>query len=545
MKITGHIIHVLTVMLGILLAGCSATDGPANLEPIMEMLPATDVTRTEASLSIRILNRGQSPLSYVRFHYRPEGGSDLVIDADDPTSGLICARLTGLHPGTLYTCYAEGGTATASLRTEDVTFSTEPNALPALTAARPLSTGPTGIILEFDITDTGGEPILDAGCYVTDGSGNRVKHILDIDPIIPATYRMAISSLSVNSQYLITPFASNSAGETTAEPLPYSTPDAAQLHQPGMLAELLGNHIDLQTLTIAGDLNGDDFRYLRLLLGAPSLPEQTVVESSNLTDINLSDVNIVEGGATFDGSRPTVANEISTGLFADCTQLRHIELPASAIVLARDAFARCTSLLDITVSAGISSVLPSAGCPALSAINVSPANQSYRAADGVLFNFSVTEIIWFPQGKTGSFTIPSTITAIGENAFYGTSITSLEIPSSVTVISRGAFAGTSLTEITLPDNLTNISEGMFQNCTSLTTLHLGCNTDFIGNYAFDGTSLTDLYIAATEPPYAAPQAFANKSSTITEGCTLHVPAGCRTIYRSHSRWKAFNRIIEY
>ena len=199
----------------------------------------------------------------------------------------------------------------------------------------------------------------------------------------------------------------------------------------------------------------------------------------------------------------------------------------------------------IRYSAGVAELLPSAGCSALRAIEVSAANEHYTSVDGVLFNADITEILWFPLGKTGSFTLPSTITSIGENAFYGTSITTLEIPESVTNISRGAFAGSALTEISLPDNLTNVAEGMFQNCRTLTTVHLGRSTDFIGNYAFDGTALTDLYVAATEPPYASAQAFANKSSTITTGCTLHVPAGCRTIYCSHSKWKTFSRIVEY
>ncbi len=217
----------------------------------------------------------------------------------------------------------------------------------------------------------------------------------------------------------------------------------------------------------------------------------------------------------------------------------------SAIKLERDALARCAALRTLTVPAGIESLLPSVDCPLLEAIDVSPANQNYGSIDGVLFNSAGTEILWFPLGKTGDYRLPETVTAIGENAFYGTSITGLEIPASVTEISRGAFAGTSLETITLPDNLTNISEAMFQNCASLTTVKLGSGTAYIGNYAFDGTSITDMYLSARTPPYTTADAFYNRSFPFPAECTLHVPVGCKTIYRNHRQWGKFKKFVEF
>ncbi len=232
-------------------------------------------------------------------------------------------------------------------------------------------------------------------------------------------------------------------------------------------------------------------------------------------------------------------------MFSDCSLLRSAILPNSAIALERDAFARCPSLESLTVPARVETLLPSADCLALKAIEVSKANTHFSSIDGVLFNLDATEILWFPCGKTGDYTLPPSITSIGENAFAGTSITGLAIPPTVTSISRGAFAGSSLLEISLPDNITNIAEGMFQNCSDLMTVHLGSGTEYVGNFAFDATSIRDIYLAAEIPPFTKEDTFRNGNSTIFETCTLHIPKGYRKLYTNHRQWGSFSHIEEF
>ena len=68
-----------------------------------------------------------------------------------------------------------------------------------------------------------------------------------------------------------------------------------------------------------------------------------------------------------------------------------------------------------------------------------PLNSSvYSSVDGVLFNKSQTTLIQYPGGKAGSYTIPDSVTNIGDYAFqYCTSLTSVTIPNSVTSIGEG------------------------------------------------------------------------------------------------------------
>ena len=156
------ILFPLTTLSVLIVSGCSGPEPPDNSEPVIEMLPVSEITRTEAVISARIQKRGTSNLTYLTFHYGETGKIDRQQTADNPGATIVTLSLSGLRPGTSYSCYVEGGTATASLRSETVSFTTEPNERPAVSQPVPLSTGPTGLILEFEITDDGGEPVLSA-----------------------------------------------------------------------------------------------------------------------------------------------------------------------------------------------------------------------------------------------------------------------------------------------------------------------------------------------------------------------------------------------
>ncbi len=428
-----------------------------------------------------------------------------------------------------------------------ITFTTLPNELPKLSDISTLSTGHTGIILQLSILEDGCQPLVKAGCEIRSKGAYESRQIfLQEDNLKEGTWQININGLTPLTTYTITPFAANSVGEAQGTPLEYTTKNSIVLQQPGQLATRLSGSpdIEIDPLTISGYMDGDDFRTLRSILGAPEISGENTF-GIKTGEIDLTDAVITEGGGPYDGSRFTVANEVSTDIFADCKHLRTIQLPNNATILARNAFARCSALEAITISANIEQILPSSDCNSLERIEVSKANSIFSSIDGVLFNQAGTEIIWFPCGKTGEYQLPPTLTAIGENAFLGTGITSLIIPPTVTTISRGAFYGSALKEISLPDNLTNVSEGMFQDCSSLTTVRLGKGTEYVGNYAFDGTDIANLYIDATIPPVAAPDAFVNAKRPMAENCILHVPAGTKKIYRNHPRWGIFEIIEEY
>ncbi|MDE6339181.1 MAG: leucine-rich repeat protein [Muribaculaceae bacterium] len=529
----------------LILVGCSNADAPTNLEPKLEILEASDITRTSAVISTMIDNRGSSSITYLKFCYGEGGKFDQSTENLNFSGSIAYFELNNLKPGTTYNYYAEGGTSTATIQSETLSFTTYPNERPKVSEVHTLSSGPTGVVVEFEIEDDGGEDIVQAGCCVQELTDGKIKKInLPSNNLSEGKHQLYITGLKLQTAYKIFSFASNSFGETISAPIDFTTQNGIVLLEAGILQSLLGEYpVASKSLTISGDMNGDDFRFLRQLVGAPMLSGQEAMQSA-VEELDLADVNIVEGGASYDGSRFTETATLTEYIFANCKQLKNIIIPNTTIAIRRDAFAECQLLETFNVPLNVKELQTSSGCLNLEAINVSETNPFFSSSDGVVFNKDASKIYWFPIGKTGHFELPPTITSIGERAFIGTHITSLTIPSSVSVIERGAFLGSALENISLPDNLTNISEGMFQNCSSLRIVTLGSCSEFIGNYVFDGTKLTDLYVLATIPPFVSSDAFFNRYYPIVENCTLHVPTGCKAIYRNHSKWKLFKSIIE-
>lgn len=99
--------------------------------------------------------------------------------------------------------------------------------------------------------------------------------------------------------------------------------------------------------------------------------------------------------------------------------------------------------------------------------------------------------------KNGTFTIPDSVTSIGDGAFSGCSnLTSIIIPDSVTSIGYYAFAGCrNLENITIPDSVTSIGGWAFNNCNNLTSVYYTGDIASWCGITFDGWSSNPLYWA--------------------------------------------------
>jgi hypothetical protein len=182
------------------------------------------------------------------------------------------------------------------------------------------------------------------------------------------------------------------------------------------------------------------------------------------------------------------------------------------------------------------------GSGSLTAIYVADENACFSSADGVLFNKDRTILLCCPGGKAEHYTLPNTVTGIGNYAFEKCHLTSVTIPNSVTDIGENAFKECNLISVTIPGSVTSIGTRAFYNCTYLTSVTIPNNTS-IGYQVFlncrNLTSVTNLRII---PQYITSDVF---SDVLLSKATLYVPAESVDRYQDASVWGSFGTITAY
>jgi len=289
----------------------------------------------------------------------------------------------------------------------------------------------------------------------------------------------------------------------------------------------------------------------------------------------------------YDLSNVTISagvSNISQYAFSSCYNLASVTIPNTVVSIGYGAFTD-TGLTNVTIPASTTWIddWVFGDCYSLTNITVDPSNSAYSSLNGVLFDKNQLSLLQYPAGKVGSYTIPSTVTNIGNSAFedcntlsnvtisshvvtIGSSafqscrlLTNITIPASVTSI--GSYAFTYLMNVTaftvdsnslayssldgvlfdknqqtlfqypigkvgsytIPSSVTNIAYEGFANCTNLTSLTVPASVTSIGNYAFyDCYGLTSVNILANTtslPQGAFDYCYRLATATIPAGVT--------------------------
>jgi hypothetical protein len=230
------------------------------------------------------------------------------------------------------------------------------------------------------------------------------------------------------------------------------------------------------------------------------------------------------------------------------------------------AFYPCRYLKAVTIPGGLAEIEIEEFlyCDNLTSINVAADNVNYHSIDGVLFDKDKTTLILYPRGRRqGAYTIPNSVAAIGDGAFYecgnltsvafGKSVasigkkafyecknlTSVTLGGSVASIGNQAFFGCAgLTSITIPNGVESIGEWAF-SCAGLTSITIPNSVNAIAERAFAGCdSLTTVTVQNPKPPQLGRDVFRH----IGENACLYVPKGSIDAYRTAGGWKEFECI---
>lgn len=160
------------------------------------------------------------------------------------------------------------------------------------------------------------------------------------------------------------------------------------------------------------------------------------------------------------------------------------ELPTDPTIFSLDSdLAKRADIQSVTISDCVIKIEEGTfvGCNSLTEIIVSENNDCYASIDGVLFNKDMTELLCYPSGKVGSYTVPSTVVKISDWAFCGClGLTTVDIPESVTSIGEYSFAYCSgLDAIKFPQSLNHIGNRCFYCCFRLKSIILPQGTEML------------------------------------------------------------------
>ena len=218
-----------------------------------------------------------------------------------------------------------------------------------------------------------------------------------------------------------------------------------------------------------------------------------------------------------------------------------VTIPGHVTSIGSQAFYGDSSLTNVMIPASVTSIGSQAFfyCSSLIAIKVDHSNPVYSSSNGVLFNVGQTTLIQFPGGVGGSYTIPATVTNIGDTAFYySMNLTSVTIPDNVISIGVAAFADLpSLTNVMIGNGVTSIGEAAFISDSSLTNLVIGNSVISIGDQVFLGCPLASVTIpnSVTSIGYGAFNADEPDQPHHRQQCYQHRGGGVRRLHAPDQR----------
>jgi len=139
------------------------------------------------------------------------------------------------------------------------------------------------------------------------------------------------------------------------------------------------------------------------------------------------------------------------------------------------------SSLKLSGTLGVSDFTTLRNIQSLEHLDISRVNLSVLPTEAFLECTNIKSVI-----------LPNTLTAIGTQAFWGSSLVSISIPASVETIEGGAFCRcTALQTVTFEKGSKlktiksgSIWSGVFESCTSLTSIEIPASVETIGWIAF-------------------------------------------------------------
>ena len=204
---------------------------------------------------------------------------------------------------------------------------------------------------------------------------------------------------------------------------------------------------------------------------------------------------------------------IGEAAFADCSGITSMIIPNTTTFVGANAFFGCSGLTTVVIGSKVETIDESAfgNCRSLSSVTFEDNSEIKEVGASVFRECVALGSITFPDGlKTigeGCFYnaqildvvhIPSTVTQVGANAFFGTKLYTDQIESGASFVYADnwlifcpASVKNELTEIntdTLKNTTVGIADNVFEGCLNLKIVILPQSFKYIGAFAFNSCS---------------------------------------------------------
>jgi len=234
----------------------------------------------------------------------------------------------------------------------------------------------------------------------------------------------------------------------------------------------------------------------------------TDIETLAFAAFNLNAINVDENNPNFMSMDKMLFSKDTTTL-VECLMTKSgvVTLPQCTRHLAANAFAYCQNITGVTLPEGLESigywafvdnqhlnnvVIPSSvthiapgpfvNCPALVNLSIAEGNTHYYM-DGMMIYSAGSDSLVSCHKSADSVFLPNTLRYV--NGFGGNSnVKYVHVPDGVTTIGNEAFNGSSLRSIDLPSHLHFIDEYAFYYCQSLTRVGMPTILDTMGEGCF-------------------------------------------------------------
>ncbi|MBR6189104.1 MAG: leucine-rich repeat protein [Prevotella sp.] len=174
---------------------------------------------------------------------------------------------------------------------------------------------------------------------------------------------------------------------------------------------------------------------------------------------------------------PATVEKWGSSVFLNCRNLRTVNFEMSSLYQAEDildAWDHEYDVFNLPASMTYIDVSHLSRFSGLKAVSVDPANPNYATEDGVLYDKTMSQLLWYPKNKQEEvFIVPETVRTI-KTLNQNPHLRKIILPDQLQSIAPHAFSDTPIDSITIPASVTEFGDYVFANCTKLKYAILQC-----------------------------------------------------------------------